>query len=577
MEPSGAQHDPSGSTTSVVAAPPSIGAWLESDGAGPDGADQDAVHGRLRGLLQANRLVVGDLPLPDVLREIVAAACELVGAPEGGLSLVAPGGGWGEEVHVGPDGDASGIGPRVRVLLDELAAHPRPIRLREVSADPRVDPRLGGPGHAGSFLGVPIVVRGAVVGTLHLLWPEGADLSEDDEELIASLAASAGIAVENARLLGESRRKQGWLQASTEITRRLLAVDGDEPLELIAGLLQEVAGADAVNVVLPIRGGTELQVVVATGVGSELVSDTSYPVERSASGLVLRTRRPYLVADMAAGTGHTVHLAQVVALGPVMVLPLVGAHAVRGALVVARLPGRARFTDADLDMATTFSNHAAVALELADARASRDRVLMLEDHDRIARDLHDHVVQRVFGAGLSLESVASTLRDDPRGARLTAVVDDLDETIRQIRTSIFKLRGPVGVRTGLVRSAVLGLVNELTGSLGLEPELEFSGPLDAMVPDDVVDDVLAVVREGLTNVARHAGPAHSSVRLVVTGGSLVVELSDDGDGTGEVTRRSGLANLRARALHRGGGLTVTSPSPDGAAGGTLLRWTVPLR
>lgn len=568
MDPSHARAAPRGRSASEQ---PSIGAWLEDD----EGR-RDVVHGRLRGLLQANRLVVGDLPLADVLRELVTAACELVGAPEGGLSLVAPGGGWGEEVHVGPGSGRSEVGPRVRVLLDELAAHPRPIRLREVSADPAVDPRLGGPGHAGSFLGVPVVVRGETVGTLHLLWPDGADLSEDDEELIASLAASAGIAVENARLLEESRRKQGWLQASTEITRQLLTVDGEEPLGLIAGLLQDVAGADAVNVVLPSLDGSELVVEVATGVGAELVSATSYPVARSASGLVLRTRRPFLVADMSVTTTHTVHLAGVVALGPVMVLPLVGAHGVRGALVVARLPGRARFTDADVDMATTFSNHAAVALELADARTDRDRVVLLEDHDRIARDLHDHVVQRVFGAGLSLESLATTLRDDPRGARLTAVVDDLDETIRQIRTSIFQLRGPLGVRTGLLRTEVLALVGELSTSLGIAPTLDLSGPLDTLVPDEAVGDVLAVVREGLTNVVRHSGALHSSVRLAVSGGSLVVELADDGVGTGEVVRRSGLANLRQRAVARGGALVVESPSPAGAAGGTLLRWTVPL-
>ncbi|MEO6880121.1 MAG: GAF domain-containing protein [Mycobacteriaceae bacterium] len=568
MDPSNTEHDP---RDLAVVVQPSIGAWLERDDGG-----WEVVHGRLRGLLQANRLVVGDLPLPVVLRELVTAACELTGAPEGGLSLVSPDGGWGEEVHVGRDGSASEIGPRVRLLLDELAANPRPIRLREVSADPRVDPRLGGPGRAGSFLGVPVAVRGTTVGTLHLLWPDGADLSEDDEELIASLAASAGIAVENARLLEEARRKQGWLQASTEITRQLLAVDGEEPLRLIAGLLQEVAGADAVNVVLPHLGGRELRVDVATGVGSELIAGTSYPVASSASGLVLRTRRPFLVPDVAADTEHTVHLTTLVALGPVMVLPLVGAHDVRGALVVARLAGRARFTDADLDMATTFSNHAALALELADARAGRDRVVLLEDRDRIARDLHDHVVQRIFGAGLSLESVASTLRDDPRGAKLSAVVDDLDETIRQIRTSIFKLQGPIGVRTGLLRSAVLGLVAELTAALGLDPSLDFCGPLDTLVPDEVVDDVLAVIREGLTNVARHAGATRTSIALTACGGSLVVELADDGLGTGDVVRSSGLANLRQRAVNRGGELVVESPSPPDAAGGTRLCWTVPL-
>ena len=139
-----------------------------------------------------------------------------------------------------------------------------------------------------------------------------------------------------------------------------------------------------------------------------------------------------------------------------MVLPLVGMARTRGALVVGRLQGRRLFTSADLEMATTFANHAALALELADARSDRERVALLEDRDRIARDLHDHVIQRLFGAGLTVESIASGLGNDARVGRLSQVVDDIDETIRQIRTSIFRLRGPIAPGAGAVRGQHAG-------------------------------------------------------------------------------------------------------------------------
>ena len=172
---------------------------------------------------------------------------------------------------------------------------------------------------------------------------------------------------------------------------------------------------------------------------------------------------------------------------------------------------------------------------------------LLEDRDRIARDLHDHVVQRLFGAGLTVESVASGLRDQVRADRLSHVVDDIDETIRQIRTTIFRLRGPLGAGARSVRELVLNVVTELTPVLGYEPRLAFTGPVDTAVPDAVVEDVLAVVREGLTNVARHAGASQVAVKLGYAGGELALVLADNGSGMQDAQRRSGLANLRERA------------------------------
>jgi signal transduction histidine kinase len=325
---------------------------------------------------------------------------------------------------------------------------------------------------------------------------------------------------------------------------------------------------------------------VATGAGAEQMTALSYPMAGTLSVHVLETGVAALVADMTAEQEYTVHLSEVVPIGALMALPLAGSHGTRGVLLVARLAGRPRFTDADLEMATTFANHAAIALELADARADQQRVVLLEDRDRIARDLHDHVIQRLFGAGLTVESVAASLRDSAAGDQLAQVVGDIDDTIRQIRTSIFRLRGPLAVGTSQVRLRLMDLIGEVSPMLGFEPQVTFAGSVELLITDEVLEDLEAVLREGLTNVARHAKASQVQVAVVVGGGELRVEIIDNGVGLTGVTRRSGLANLRHRAETRGGRFELVSPvhHPTSAAAGgssirregTLLRWRIPL-
>ncbi|MEO8749448.1 histidine kinase [Dermatophilaceae bacterium Sec6.4] len=231
-------------------------------------------------------------------------------------------------------------------------------------------------------------------------------------------------------------------------------------------------------------------------------------------------------------------------------------------------------------MATTFANHAAVALELADARADQQRVILLEDRDRIARDLHDHVIQRLFASGLTLQSLASGLGSDPRGDRLSRVVTDIDDTIRQIRTSIFKLRGPLAAGTADLRTQLFDVTAQVASLLGFEPRVSFAGPVDAVVPTEAFDDLGAVLREALTNTARHAQADQVDVDISATATEVSIEVTDNGIGMGRTTRASGLKNLRERAERRGGELVITSPLPhphiDHHPGGTNLRWAIPL-
>jgi signal transduction histidine kinase len=545
--------------------------------------DVVATQGRLRGLLRANQAIVGNLALPVLLRRIVEAACELTQARYGALGVIDVNGGLDQFVNVGFD-EATialvGHLPEGKGILGAVIEDARPIRLRVRSDDPR---SVGFPDHhppMTSFLGVPIRVRDVVFGNLYLTECAKGEFSAEDEELVAALAATAGVAIANARLYEEARRRQDWLQASTEVTQQLLLAEGEEPLRLIARRARQVADADVVTVVLPTADGQRLIVEVAAGESADELTALTSPIENTLVGLAFKSGRPVLVADVDSDPRYPVHLSELVAVGPVMVVPLGGAQRVRGALVIGRLRGRHRFADADLEMATTFANHAALALELADARNDQQRIVLLEDRDRIARDLHDHVIQRLFAIGLSVQSVASALGTDERAIRLGRVVADLDETIRQTRTTIFQLRGPLGPETGTVRARLLAVVAEVSPVLGVEPQVRFSGPIDAVVPEPIVEDLVAVVREALTNVARHARASRVDVDVTATTTELSVEVVDDGVGISDEQRRSGLANLRQRAEQHGGSLVLakgdsTPERPNQE--GTRLRWTIPLQ
>ena len=536
--------------------------------------DVVAARDRLRGLLRANRLIIGDLALPVVLRRIAEAARDLVQARYAALGVLGPDGGLEQFIHVGVDDETvARIGhlPEGKGLLGALIDDPRPIRLANLADDPR---SVGFPeGHPAMscFLGVPIRIRDEVYGNLYLTEREGGPFTAEDEELVAALAATAASAIDNARLYAEAGRRQRWLEASTEITRQLLSSEGEPPLSVIARRLHEMADADVVAVVLPTADPQRLMVEVATGEQAAQLTALSYPVEDTIAGVAINTGRPVLVGDVTQQQSYLVHLAQVTPVGPMMALPLLGTQGSRGAVLVARVPGRHRFNEADLDIATTFAQHAAVALELADARADQQRVMLLEDRDRIARDLHDHVIQRLFAARLGVQSVAASAGSDSGASRLNTIVDDLDETIRQIRTTIFELRGPLTPQPSTVRSQVVDVIDEVVPMLGFSPALRFTGPVDTIVPDEVAGDLIAVVREALSNIARHAHASAAAVEVTATPAQLTVDVADNGVGIGESKRRSGLANLARRAERYGGSLTL----PDHE--GTQLRWTIPLK
>jgi signal transduction histidine kinase len=530
-----------------------------------------STQGRLRGLLRANQTISVDLALPVVLRRIVSAARELVGARYAALGVVAADGMLAEFVHVGMDPDTvARIGqlPQGKGLLGALIADPQPIRPRTISDDPRSSGFPDGHPPMSSFLGVPIRVRGVVFGNLYLTESIHGAFSSEDEELANALAATAGVAIDNARLYEAAKTRQLWLQASASITSRLLSADPGRPLDFIAERSRAIAAADIVTVLLPIPGRPgELRVEVAVGTGAADLMGLLVPVAGSLSGQVFRTGEPRLYGHPHEEPRLTFFAGGALDVGPVLMLPLLGSQrAVQGVLTMARVSGRPAFTAEDLEMSAGFANHASIAIELADARAEQQKAVVFADRERIAADLHDHVIQSMFAAGLTLQSVATRLDPGPMTDRILGAITTLDDTIRRIRTSIFELQQEPNQASIGVRGRLLDAVADL--ALGFEPAVRIADLTEIRVSEEVAADLVAVVHEALSNVARHAGAGSVDVDVTVSGDRITIDVRDDGRGMGAATRRSGLANLRRRAERHDGSLTITGREPTG----TQLRW-----
>ncbi|HMA47962.1 MAG TPA: GAF domain-containing protein [Frankiaceae bacterium] len=528
-----------------------------------------ATQGRLRTLLDAVVVVGSDLRLPDVLRRIVESACRLVDARYGALGVIGPDRQLTDFVDVGLDEETRarvGSLPQGRGILGLLVEHPEPLRLRDL----REHPRSYGfpPGHPpmASFLGVPIRVRGEVFGNLYLAEKRGAaEFTAEDEDLIVALAAAAGVAVDNARLFEVTHRREQWLEASAEITAALLrGVDRGEALTLVARLAREAAGADLSAVVLPVPGADKLVVEVADGAGAELVRGVALPSDSSAAGLVMRTGEAVHAGDPAE-TGHDA------LIGQGMLVPLAADRSVLGVLFVGAPRDGSHSPQVDLDLVRGFAGQAALALQMAQAHRDQERLAVFEDRDRIARDLHDLVIQRLFATGLALQGLARFVAEPQAAARLGAIVDDLDGTIRDIRRTIFSLRSARREGESL-RAAVLEEIGQASRVLGFEPHVRLDGPLDNLVPPEVAEHLLATLREALSNVARHARAAHVEVAVRCHGEQVALVVDDDGQGFDAPPRHSGLANIRRRAEALGGWMRVRSTPGSG----THVEWSAPL-
>ena len=530
---------------------------------------------RVHALLEAVVAVGSQLDLEVVLRQIVEAATGLVNARYGALGVVDDSGGLAEFIPVGlTEAEIADIHhwPEGRGLLGELITNPRPLRLADIAGHPNSFGFPDGHPPMRSFLGVPVRIRDEVYGNLYLTEKEnGGQFDDEDEAVVVALAAAAGVAIENARLYEEARRRQRWLQASAEVTRRLLSgTPPSEVVELVTQQVLEMSGADLATLALP--EGERRELVIRHAAGEEAADILGLLLPRaSLSAEVLATGEPVTVEDFSQDERIARVARERMQLGPAVLFPLGARGNVRGVLTIGRRPGAMPLTHAATEMVGSFAAQAGVALELADARRDAEQVTMLQDRERIARDLHDLVIQRLYATGMSLQGALPLIARPEVADRVSRAVDAMDDTIGEIRSAIFALQSRHDLKQPGLSERVLDVLQEMTGPLGFAPSLSLSSGLDDQVPAEVADQALHVLREALSNAARHADASRVDLR-VQAGSDLVVVVSDDGVGMGDSTRRSGLANLAERAGQLGGTLQV-GPAGDR---GTELRWQVPL-
>ena len=527
---------------------------------------------RLDGLLEAMLVVTSGLDLDATLRTIVHSATNLVDARYGALEVHDRDNHLLRFVHEGIDEETVrliGHLPEGKGVIRLLIDDPKPLRLDDLSLHPAA---VGFPANhppMRTFLGVPVRVRDESFGTLYLTdKTTGQPFSDDDEVLVQALAAAAGIAIANARLYQQAKARQAWIEATRDIATELLS--GAEPatvFRLVAEEALKLTGADAALVAIPFDENTaaasvqELLVIETVGNAVDCTVGQTIPVANTSLGEVFVNSTPRRV--------DRVELDGADGVGPALLLPLRATDAVAGVVVVLRQGGAGPFTDEQLEMMAAFADQAALAWQLATSQRRMRELDVLTDRDRIARDLHDHVIQRLFAVGLSLQGTVARTREPEVQQQLSEAVDDLQAVIQEIRTTIFDLHGAAQGLTRL-RQRIDEAVAQFAGS-GLRTTVHYVGPL-SVVSSALADHAEAVVREAVSNAARHAQATTLTVRVRVED-ELCIEVSDNGRGMPDEFTGSGLANLAWRAEQVGGEFVVESAP---ATAGTLLRWSAPL-
>jgi len=514
---------------------------------------------RLHRLLSAVVSLASDLSLPDVLRRVVESSCGLVGAQYGALTVVSPDRRLLEFTYVGSDSDEGADRdalPRVRPAFP---------------ADERPE---------GTYLRLPVHVRGEVFGNLYLTDKEdGGEFTEVDIEIVVAVTVAAGIAIENAQRYEQTRQREAWHRASNEVTLALLTgVPGRDALNQVAAQARGAADGIVAALVLPDHRG-ELVLEVVDGILGRHAK--GFTVPGTASSWEVFTNGKAKVIDnlvQSAPWPRDVNPGLVEdfgRIGPIVLVPMAAGDRVLGVLMVARPRGHHSFDAADVELVESFASQAALVLEFTRAQEDSRRLAILEDRDRIARDLHDLVIQRLFGLGLGLQSLNGTISQTLVAVRLAGFIEEVDHTIREIRRTIFSLHEPPSGGISL-RGQLLRAVRESARLLGFEPTVALDGPLDSVVPDPVRPDLLASLRESLANAARHAGATSVSVSVTVDRAATALELvvRDNGKGLPErqVQHSGGLVNMSARADRWSGRCAVDSEPGEGVS----VVWSVPL-
>ena len=533
------------------------------------------IHERYERLLEAGVALAAELSLPAALQRIVELAAELTDARYGALGVVGRDGVITEFITTGvSDTERAAIGhiPVGRGILGVLIDDARPLRLHDLADDPR---SVGFPANhppMRSFLGAPVTARGRVYGNLYLTEKrDGQDFDADDERALVLLATQAGVAIENAHLYEEARDRARRLEAVRAITTAILAgTDSGEILGLVVGQARELVGADLATLALP-AGTDQLVIEAADGLLSEVLQGTTFPISGSVTGEVLRTGKAVALADASADD----RMAQPIVrarVGPALFVPLAVRGRTLGSLTVANARGGPPLREATVQLVEIFAEQAAVALEYARLQRELQRLALLEDRERIAKELHDGAIQSLFAVGMGLQGSALLASDGELRARIQNAVEELDRVIRDLRNYIFGLR-PGILADRQLDQAIQGLVEEFQQRTGVVAVAEIDPGVAAELSGKA-GDVVQLAREALSNVSRHAQAATCRVSLYRDEHGGVLEVDDDGRGfdpSQATGAGQGLRNLRERAQALGGHTEIASTPGQG----TKVQVTIP--
>lgn len=551
-------------------------------------------------LLRAALDLTSHLNLSAALQRFVDQACHLTGARYGALSVLDNRGETSAFLQHGMTAEQERRMEHPPVGRGLIGAIPTDGNLivNDVAHSPLFTGFPAGHPAMDNFLGVPVLVREQVYGRLYLCSKQGG-FDETDGQIVEALAAAAGVAVENSELYAQARNRERWIAASQELTTAMLqGTDEENALALIARTVREVATADTVLIVLP-SVGNSWACEIADGWRADTLLGLVFPPEGRAMSVV-REGTGMIVDSLVRAV--TMRVPELAAFGPALYAPLRSRRKrgrAEGVIILLRRPGKPEFDSADLPLAESLASQATLALELASARHAEDVANLLDERGRIGRDLHDFAIQQLFATGMQLDTTKSKIAEGSISTpevidALDASLSSIDEAVRQIRAIVHQLREPdqdVAVVERLRREAslsrnYLGFAPSLVISLDDHPinegdedaEVRMIDRISERVSDDIADDAVAVVREGLTNVARHAHATAAQVDVDVVGegptGELIIRVVDDGRGIDpKRTRSSGLGNLQVRARRHSGTFAIGSGPRNR---GTGLVWRVPL-
>lgn len=528
-------------------------------------------------LVRAGLALVSELSLPAVLSKIVELACSVSGARYGALGVVAPDRSIEEFVTYGvTDQERRAIGrlPHGHGILGALIEEGHTLRLPRLQDDPR---SVGFPPNhppMTTFLGVPLRVRGLIYGNLYLTEKHGGEpFTQDDEDAVVRLATFAAVAVQNARSYRDAEAARLRMEAVQEVTAAILAgKDRDEVLTLVATRARELVGASLATIVVP-SGAKDLVVRVAVGERARELTGMRFEAAGSASNQVMADRRPLLIAD--AESDDRVHqpVVRIGGIGPALMIPLAAGVSTFGTLCVANRRGGPSFTDDHRHLLETFAGQAAVAIDYANLRRELERLLLVEERERIAKELHDDIIQSLFAEGMSLQALEAMVADDAVRARLSLAVDNLDRVIRDLRNYIF------GLRPGVAADRHLDVAfRALASDFGEGSGISFEVRTD---PDAVAHfagrapDIVSFAREAISNAVRHAGATRIDIVFGIAGVEAILEIADNGSGfdpSAVEGKGHGMANLRDRAAVVGGSVEIESAP----SGGTCVRLRMPI-